>query len=60
MDETLKDIHDDPDVQLLKHLPVDDIKPINKTWYDQYDRFMKREQKEFDVAYKPTQRTNAF
>lgn len=54
VDETLKDIHDDPDVQLLKHLPVDDIKPINKTWYDQYDRFMKREQKEFDVAYKPT------
>ena len=55
VDQTLKELHDDPDVQLLKHLPVDDIEPINKTWYEQYCRFMKREQKEFDVAYKPTQ-----
>ena len=54
-DQKLKDIHDNPDVQLLKHLPVDDIEPINETWYKQYRRFMKREQKEFDVAYKPTQ-----
>ena len=56
VDQTLKELHNNSDVQLLKHLPVDDIDPINNTWYDQYQRFLKREQKTFDVAYKPTQR----
>ena len=56
VDQTLKELHNNFDVQLLKHLPVDDIEPINETWFEQYQRFLKREKKPFTVGYKPTQR----